>query len=68
MQERWVQSLHQEDPFEKETATDSIILAWEIPCSEEPGEKWSMGSQRVGHDLVTRQQRHWYDTFIYKFI
>ena len=31
MQEKWVQSLSQEDPLEKEIATHSNILAWEIP-------------------------------------
>ena len=38
MQELWVQSLGQEDPFEEEMATHSSILAWEIPWTEEPGE------------------------------
>ena len=37
--------------------TDSSILAWEIPWTEEPGGLQSMGSQRVGHDLVTKQQQ-----------
>ena len=32
MQETWVQSLGWEDPLEKEMATHSSILAWEIPC------------------------------------
>ena len=32
-----VQSLRQEDPPEKEMATHSSILAWEIPWTEEPG-------------------------------
>ena len=36
MQETWVQSLGREDPLEKETATHSRILAWEIPWMEEP--------------------------------
>ena len=31
MQETWVQSLGQEDPLEKGTATHSIIRAWRIP-------------------------------------
>ena len=35
-QETWVQSLSQEDPLEKEMATHSVILAWEIPWREEP--------------------------------
>ena len=68
MQKRWIRSLGQEDPFEKEVAANSIILAWEIPRSEEPGEMRSTGSHRAGHDLVTKQQQHWYDTFMYKFM
>jgi len=43
MQETWVQSLDWEDPLEKEMATHSSILAWEIPWSEEPGRLQSMG-------------------------
>jgi len=38
--------LGEEDPLEKETATHSSILAWEIPWTEEPGALKSMGSQR----------------------
>ena len=37
MQETWVQSLGWEDLLEKEMATHSTILAWRIPCTEEPG-------------------------------
>ena len=44
----------QEDPLEKEMATHSSIPAWEIPWIEESGRLQSMGSQRVGHDLVTK--------------
>ena len=43
MQEIWVQSLVQEDPLEKEMATHSSILAWEIPWTEEAGKLQSMG-------------------------
>ena len=50
MQETWVQSLGQENLLEKEMATHSRILAWEIPWTEEPGRLQSMGSQRVRHD------------------
>ena len=39
---------------EKEMATSSSILAWEIPWAEQPGGLQSMGSQRDGHDLVTK--------------
>ena len=38
-----VQSLGLEDPLEKEMATYSSILAWEIPQTEEPGVLQSMG-------------------------
>ena len=55
MQEIWVQSLGWEDPLEKEMATHSSILAWEIPWTEGSGGLQSMGSQRVGHDLVTNR-------------
>ena len=37
MQETWAQSLGQEDLLEKEIATHSSILTWEIPWIEEPG-------------------------------
>ena len=56
-QEMWVRSLGWEDPLEKKMATHSSILAWEIPWTEEPGGLQSIGSQRVGHDLVTKQQQ-----------
>ena len=44
-QETQVQSLGWEDPLEKEMATYSSILAWEIPWTQEPGGLQSMGSQ-----------------------
>ena len=46
MQETWVQSLDQEDPLEKEMATHSNVLAWEIPWTEEPGELQSVELQK----------------------
>ena len=49
-QETWVQSLGWEDPLEKEMATRSSILAWEILWTEKPGGLQSTGSQRVRHD------------------
>ena len=51
IQETWVRSLGQEDPLEKETATHSSIVAWEIPWTEEPGKLKSTESQRVGRDI-----------------
>ena len=55
LQETWVRALGREDPLEKEIATHSSILAWEIPCKEKPGGLQSVGSQRVGHILLTKQ-------------
>ena len=43
---------------EKAMATLSNILAWEIPWTEEPGKLQSMESQRVRHNLATKQQQH----------
>ena len=45
MQETWVQSLSQEDPLEKEMATHSSSIAWEIPWTEESDGLQTMGSQ-----------------------
>ena len=39
------QSLGGKEPLEKEIATHSSVLAWEIPWTEEPGRLQSMGSQ-----------------------
>ena len=69
MQETQVWSLGQEDPLEKGMAAHSIIFAWEIPWTEEPGGLQSIGSQRVEHDLVTKQQPQQYSTvYIYHII
>ena len=43
----------------------SSILAWEIPWTEKPGGLQSIGSQRVGHDSVTKQQFFVTDGFVY---
>ena len=53
MQETCIWFLGQEDPLEKGMATHSIILAWGISWTEEPGGLQSMGSQRVRHDWAT---------------
>ena len=64
MQERQVLSLGQEDPSEKETASHPSILAWEIPCTDEPepGRVQSMELQsmckRVQHNSATKQQQN----------
>ena len=55
MQEMRIQSLGWEDPLEKEMATHSSILAWEISWTEEPGKLQSMESQRVVRDWARSQ-------------
>ena len=50
MKETQVQSLGWEDPLEKETATYSSIIPWEIPWMEKPGGLQSMGLQTVRQD------------------
>ena len=46
MQETQVRSQDGKDPLEKEMATHSTMLAWEIPWTEEPGGLQSLGSQQ----------------------
>ena len=46
MQETWVQSLVWEDPLEKEMATHSSILAWEMLWIEEPNRQQSVGLEK----------------------
>ena len=50
MQETWIRSLGQAGPLEKEMATHSSVLAWEIAWTEEPGSLRATGWQRVAHD------------------
>ena len=54
-----VRSLGWEDPLEKEMATRSGILAWQIPWTEEPCGLQSMGLQKVRYNLATQQQCSW---------
>ena len=56
MLEMRVQSLGREDPLEKEIATHSSILAWEIPWTEDLAGHIPWGCKRVGFNLVTEQQ------------
>ena len=56
MQEMRVGSLGREDPLEEGMATHSSILAWRIQWTETDGLQ-SMGSHRVRHELVTKQQQ-----------
>ena len=57
MQETQVQSLGRVDPLEKEMASHSSILDWEMPWTEKTGSYSPWGSQRFGHDSVTKQQQ-----------
>ena len=50
MQETQFRPLSWEDPLEKETATGSSILAWEIHWTEELGRLLPMGLPRVRQD------------------
>ena len=52
--EKQVLSLGWENTLEKEIATYSSILAWEISWTEEPGTRQSMGLERVGHNLAAK--------------
>ena len=54
MKDTQVRSLGQEDPLEKEMATQSSILAWKIPWTEELGRLQPLGPQRVRHDLANK--------------
>ena len=49
--EMWVEALSWEDPLEKEMATHSNLLAWEIPKTEEPGGLQTMGLQESWSQL-----------------
>ena len=53
MQETRILSLGWEGPLEKEMATHSSIVAWEISGTAEPGGLQFMGLQRIGHDRAT---------------
>ena len=69
MQKMQVRSLDGEDRLEKEMATCSSILAWELPWTEEPSGLQSKGSRRVRHDSATTQQQQVYtDTYFLLWI
>ena len=62
-----VRSQGQEDPLEKEMATHSSILTWEIPWTEEPGGLQSMGSQRVRNNWAT-DPIPWYYSLVQTYL
>ena len=53
-QETQNQSLGWQDALEKEMATHSRVLTWEIPWTEEPGGLQPMGFQRVIYFIATK--------------
>ena len=57
MQETQVRSLIQEDPLEKEMATHSSVLSWEMSWTEEPGKLRFSGLQKKSQSWVTKQQQ-----------
>ena len=59
-QETWVWSLGWQDPLEKRIATQSSILAWKIPWTEEHGGPQSMGVEKNGTQLSTYMLVHVY--------
>ena len=60
VQETWVRSLGQEDPLEEEMAIHSSVLAWEIPCTGEPGRLYSPWGQKES-DMT--EHKHFYFHF-----
>ena len=49
-------------------ATHSSILAWRIPWTEDPGGLQSMRLQRVGYNLMTKQQNRQNETFLRELV
>ena len=47
-QDKQVRSLGQEDPLQEVMATQSSVLTWKIPWTEEPGSPQSMGVRKSG--------------------
>ena len=58
MQEMWAGSLGGEYSLDKEMATHSRVLAWEMPWTEGPGGLQCTGCRRVGSDLEIKEQQH----------
>ena len=63
MKETWIQSLDQEDPVEKGTATHSSILVWRILWTEEPA-----GLQSIVSELDTTEQLTLINVWSYLFV
>ena len=56
MQKMQVQSLDREDPLEKEMATHSSIVAWEIPMDRGAWQATVHGVTKESDNLATKQQ------------
>ena len=65
MWETRVRFLGQKDLLEKEMAIHSSTLAWKIPWTKGPGGLWSMGFQRVRHDLAIKSEKKWEPTPVF---
>ena len=50
--ETQVRSLGEEDPLEEGMAALSSILAWRIPCTQEPGRLQSMGGKESDTTII----------------
>ena len=61
MQEMQVQLLSQEDPLEEGMATNSSILAWRIPWTEEPGSYSPQGHKESDMTEMTEDEHAWSD-------
>ena len=59
-QETQVWSLGQENSLQEEVATNSSILVWRIPWTEEPGDVQYMVSQKVGHDWMSMHTHNFF--------
>ena len=55
----WVRSLSWEDPLKEGMVTTPVFLPGESSWTEEPDGSHSMASQRLGHDLTTKQQQQY---------
>ena len=58
MQETWVQSLGWEDPLEKEMASHSSVLPWEIAYTEEPGRLHTVHSVAESRTRLKQLRTH----------
>ena len=58
VRETWLCSLGWDNPLEEGMATQSSILAWEIPWTEEPGRLHSIRSQRIRYERSDSECTH----------